>query len=82
MIPGNPTQNPHINLAQSSQALPPVESVGHCRNAHRCREYDAILGDGLCQRCWDMTQETPAETETTTDRRSRDAELRERTRPG
>ena len=32
----------------------PIASFGHCLNARRCRSYDVILGDGICQQCWDM----------------------------
>ena len=33
----------------------PVESFGCCKNARRCRSYYAVLGDGLCEKCWDST---------------------------
>jgi hypothetical protein len=45
---------------QSNQILaalrrsPPVESFGACRYAgKKCKNWEVILGDGLCVQCWD-----------------------------
>ena len=36
------------------EALPfPVESFGPCRQVQRCGNWEAVLGDGLCVKCWD-----------------------------
>ena len=34
----------------------PVESFGRCRNARNCHSLDVILGDGVCQSCWDYNR--------------------------
>ena len=31
----------------------PSETVGDCKNWKRCRQYNVILGNGLCIDCWD-----------------------------
>ncbi len=30
-----------------------VESFGSCTNWKRCRNFQVILGNGLCMKCWD-----------------------------
>ena len=34
----------------------PIVSCGRCLNARRCQSYHVILGDGLCQWCWDRVE--------------------------
>ena len=31
----------------------PEESVGHCKNYRRCRNFDTDLANGYCTECWD-----------------------------
>jgi len=31
----------------------PRESAGACRYARTCGNYNVILGDGVCVKCWD-----------------------------
>ena len=45
-----------------SKVFIPKESVGTCKNAtkHRgntnpCRNFNVVLGNGLCARCWDRS---------------------------
>ena len=37
----------------------PIESFGDCLNHRNCRNYDVVLGDGLCVRCWDVDWKPP-----------------------
>ena len=31
----------------------PVESFGACSNARNCKNWNVILGNGYCVKCWD-----------------------------
>ena len=31
----------------------PEESVGHCKNYRKCKQYNVVLGNDLCMDCWD-----------------------------
>ena len=31
----------------------PKASVGECRNSKKCMNFKTLLGDGLCEVCWD-----------------------------
>ena len=31
----------------------PVESVGHCKNCRRCKNFNTDLANGYCTECWD-----------------------------
>ena len=59
-----------------SQALAidtlPVESFGECKNvrggknrSRKCTSIQAVLGDGLCQFCWDLRCSTKPTEEVT-----------------
>ena len=43
------TVNPYI----LNKVALPSETVGDCKNWKRCRQYNVILGNGLCMDCWD-----------------------------
>ena len=30
-----------------------VESTGPCKWSRKCKNYDGVLGNGLCMDCWD-----------------------------
>jgi hypothetical protein len=36
-----------------SRSTLPIEEYGECRSVKFCKSYQAVLGNGYCQPCWD-----------------------------
>ena len=51
-FPVKPKRRYYIQSTEVDVALP-KETVGDCKNWKRCRQYNVILGNGLCIDCWD-----------------------------
>lgn len=49
-----PTKHQHDSLFYRLEKIPmPEESFGACKYVKRCKNWNVILGNGLCVRCWD-----------------------------
>jgi len=39
------------------EVILPIDSFGVCRQAKKCKNFDVVLGNGLCVNCYDSVGE-------------------------